>query len=456
MNIYYLISILLISFLCFIFIGNKASKDIQTNDDYFMMRRGITFFPLSMTFFATIFGGGVLIGSAQMAYANGWAVIAYPIGALLGFLMLASGFGAKLRKLNIATIPEIFEAIYASPFLRTLAAIITIFSLYAVLVAQGIAIKSFFVTVGIDNLIYFLLFWFVFVGYTTMGGLKAVVNTDVLQAVFIIIVLVFALFSIELNHILSVVQASKFTNFENIPWSLWMLMPLCYTLIGQDIGQRCFASTNSKIITPAALFSGMLLLLCSFIAIVFGLLANSLQMDIPENANVLLISVKTLTSPTITTLFVACIIMTITSTADSILCAISSNICIDFKMLRNFKPKKQITFSKIITCVLGISALLFIILFDNVIDVLMLSYEFSVSTLFIPIVMAIMLNNPSKIGAIAAIASGMISFVSFKLINTEYPKELITILISLFFYMIPLCVDQFIIHIKRMGVEKNK
>jgi len=442
MNIYLLVTLLILFFCLYLWIGKKASAKIKTSNDFFLMARGLTFFPLTMTLFATMLGGGVLVGAAQAAYSNGLAVIVYPFGTLLGFLILGLGFGAKLRKLNIKPIPEIFESVYQSQTLRSVAATISTISLFSILVGQGIAIKSFFVTAGITHPILFFFFWVAFVSYTTMGGFNAVVKTDVIQAIFILIGLLIALISLDFKQITTAIQSTGSMMSEDLPWSSWFLMPLCFILIGQDMGQRCFATKDAKIIAPAAFIAGLFLLFGSGVAILFGLLANTLKIESASGSNILISSVIELTPPVVSTLFSAVIIMAIASTVDSLLCSISSNICYDFSFIRRMLPQKKIVLSRCVTFILGISTLIFIVLFDNVVDALMFSYELSISILFISIVIGVLFKNPSKNASVASMFGGVLGLLIFRLINTDYPKELMTLIVSLFFYIFVFAIEK--------------
>src|SRR5690606_4597556 len=118
MSIYFFTIILAVFFIAYICVGMNASRKTNTLDDYFLMNKKLSLFPLSMTLLAIMFGGVILVGSAQIAYTKSWWVLLYPLGTLLGFVVLSCGFGAKLRKLNLNTMPEIFESVYQSKVLR--------------------------------------------------------------------------------------------------------------------------------------------------------------------------------------------------------------------------------------------------------------------------------------------------------------------------------------------------
>src|SRR3990167_10819258 len=82
----------------YLLIGRREAKRVQGNDAYFLGGRSLGIFSLALTLYATQFGGGTLMGAAEEAYAKGWIVLLYPLGVSLGFLALAVGFGAKLRR----------------------------------------------------------------------------------------------------------------------------------------------------------------------------------------------------------------------------------------------------------------------------------------------------------------------------------------------------------------------
>lgn len=169
-----------------LWLGRKG-KDLETNDDFFLMGRKLGLFSLVMTLLATQVGGGALMGAAEEAYSKGWIVICYPLGMVAGMVLLGIGFGAKMRSLNISTVAELFEKIYGSLRMRKGASTLSIISLFFILVAQAIAARKFFMSIGFENDLLFVTFWMILVVYTVVGGLRAVVKTDILQASFILL-----------------------------------------------------------------------------------------------------------------------------------------------------------------------------------------------------------------------------------------------------------------------------
>lgn len=426
-------SILTITAIIYIFIGWKTSKNINNRSDYFLSGRDLGFFSLLMTLLATQIGGGTILGSAEEAYSKGWTVIFYPLGVSLGLILLSFGFGAKLRKLNLHTISELFEKIYESTLLRKFASILSIVSLFFILVGMGIATQKLFLAMGFAQKNLFFVFWTVVILYTVMGGLNAVVLTDVVQILFIIASLVLAFLFSDTSS-LPLTESNTFVTDDSIPWGSWLLMPLLFMLIEQDMAQRCFAARTPILVSLSTAFSGLILFVICLIPIYFGLIARESGLVIPQGASVLLTTITATTSPTISAIAASAILMAIISTADSLLCSISSNLSYDFPIFQT--RKSSLKLAQGITFATGMLGMLTSFFFDNVVSLLILSYVLSVSVLFVPISMAVLDPKPCKRGAICSMLCGSLAFAYFKILNSTpiFGQELITLAFSMFGY----------------------
>lgn len=412
-----------------LWIGKRAGRGAKTNEDYFLAGRGLSLFPLAMTLLATQLGGGALLGSAEEAYTRGWSVFFYPLGMVLGLLFLGLGFGAKMRKLNLSTVAEIFEKVYGSVPLRKVASLLSIACLFFVLTANGIASKKLFISLGIQGNWLYTLFWLTVVVYTSFGGLKGVVNTDVMQAIFILIALsivgLFFFFGVESDQVAeTIVQTTG-----DIPWLSWLLMPLLFMLIGQDMGQRCFSAKGPRTISIASVIASLLLFGGCLCPIFLGSKAAELGITVPEGGSVLVSAAIAMTNPIVATLLAVAILMAIISTVDSLLCSISSNLVFDFPLLK----KRKILFAQGITFTLGMLTYLLSFLFDNVLSMMILSYELSAALLFVPIFAALFMKKGNRRSALFAMLLGAFGFLMLR----EVPyKEIWTLLLAASGYVI--------------------
>ncbi len=411
------------------FVGRKTSKNLKTEEEYFLASKSVRFFPLMMTFLATQVGGGLVLGAADEAYKFGWSVILYPIGAALGLMLLGTGIGRKLAQYPVSTVAQIFEVAYGSAALRKAASVLSVVSLFMVLVAQIIASSKFLVSVGFSNVPLFILFWAIVIIYTVQGGLKAVISTDLLQAGFFSLVFLscFAfVFGTDPSSILVSPQMEQFAVVSSKVCG-WLLMPLMFIIIGQDMGQRCFAGGSARIVQRASFWAGVGTLIVCVAPIYFGVLAKNLGLDVPAGSSALMMVIEKTTNPTVTA-FVGCAILAaIISTATSLINAISSNLSNDFNL--SFL-KKNMRGIKIITAGMSIGAIFFAFYFNNVVDLLIQSYDLSVSCLFVPILFALFKRKGNFPSALLSVLCGAAGFTLFQFYPIPFPKELASISLS--------------------------
>ena len=239
---------LLFGLQCFYWVvGKRASRNLGGQEDYFLAGKAVRLFPLMMTFLATQVGGGVVLGAAEEAYRFGWPVILYPFGAALGLILLGAGIGRKLAQFPVTTIAQIFEVVYRSTPLRRIASTLSVISLFMILVAQIIASSKFLVSLGFTNTPLLILFWAIVILYTAQGGLRAVISTDKVQAAFFSFVFLLCFgFVLYSNPSISTLPLPQLEHLIPVSSKLcgWLLMPLFFMVIEQDMGQRCFAGAS--------------------------------------------------------------------------------------------------------------------------------------------------------------------------------------------------------------------
>lgn len=154
--------------------------------DYFLANRSLQWPVLLGTFLGAQIGGGFILGNTEMSFHHGLFGSMYGVGIAIGMLLLGSGFGARLRVLNIGTLPELLFRTYGSSSFQKIAAIVSILSLAGGLMCQAIGLKMFLSSLGFSGHFVYFLAWYSVVLYTTYGGLLAVVWTDTIQALIMI------------------------------------------------------------------------------------------------------------------------------------------------------------------------------------------------------------------------------------------------------------------------------
>lgn len=424
MNIPLFIGLLFILQILYWLVGRRSSKEVEGVKDYFLAGKKVAFFPLMMTFLATQVGGGVILGSSDEAYKYGWQVILYPTGAALGLMLLGLGVGKKLAQFPVSTVAEIFEWSYGSKNLKKIASALSVISLFMILVAQIIASSKFLTSMGFNNTFLFMAFWAIVIVYTTQGGLKAVISTDLVQAAFFSFIFLFTTGYVMWDAPLLNMPVQTMPDVSNKLYG-WLLMPLFFMVIEQDMAQRCFSGATPRIVSKAAFWAGVATLVVCIAPVYFGTLAKSLQLEIPKGGSVLMNTIIATTNPFISALVGCAVIAAIISTATSLINAISSNLSNDF-----LEKQSNLKISQGITALISVSAIFFAFMSDNIVDLLIQSYELSVSALFASVVMALIKKKGSARAACLSILFGMLGFFLFRAYPIFIPKELASIMLS--------------------------
>lgn len=426
-------------------IGLITSTKVHSVNDYFLANRQVGVLPLTFTLVATQLGSGLLLGTATRAYTMGLWGILYTLGISIGFLLLGFGFAARLQSLNITTTAEIFETRYHSPQLKMLASLISIISLWGILIAQIIASHQLFITCGIQDPFWLICFWAMLIGYTMVGGLRSVIIIDTLQVIFIIIIFsIVFYYALPTDiwtrltwHHLATIQRTYFGQ----PPMLSTLLPVVvssglFALIEQDLAQKFFAARSPLTATIAAFLSSIMITVFACIPLFFGMVAKVKNMTIPVGVSPLLHYVEHISSEYTYALIICALIAAIASTADSLLCAISSHIAQDFT---HFLPQSgKLLVSKIITFITGAAAFITSwYVTGDIIGVLENSYRFSIACLFVPTVIAYFSTNVRKEAALCAMLAGSLSFVGVQLLLPHsILQDIIPLALSLLGYQV--------------------
>jgi len=433
---YYFIIFSAILLFIFIYIGYKSSRGISTNDSYFLADRKLGVISVSIALLATQLGAGVILGTSDFAYKYGIYGIFYSLGISLGLIAVAI-FGAKqLREKNISTIAELFEKEYGSKFLRKIASAISIISLYGILISTIVGTRKLLIAFGIENEFVVYIFWTILILYTVLGGLKAIVYTDIVQIIFI-----FLTFAIIMGYyILNKYEYIQFSldnlfhsivNKDKALFAPYIIVPFLFVFIEQDMAQKFFSAKNSKTAYISAFIAGVLLLGFSFLPLIFGIAARSIE-NIPIGSSEMIFFFISTSNSFITSIAALAVLCAIISTGDSLLCAISSNLTLDFK--KNSLSDNLLK-TRVITILLGFLGIVIANYFDNIIETMLLSYQIMVCTLFFPIVLSYFNFKKSTFFAYSSICLGIIGFFIHPKIGTDFyfnlSKELFCIFLSI-------------------------
>jgi SSS family solute:Na+ symporter len=277
----------------------------RTSAGYFLAGRNVGWFVIGASLFASNIGSEHLVGLAGSGAAGGVAVGQFEILASLMLLMLGWVFVPFYLKSGVFTMPEFLERRYSSGA-RWYLAVISILGyvltkISVTIAAGGIVFES---LMGID-------FWtgalvvVVATGlYTILGGLRAVLYTDMIQ-MFVLLggsvtVTVIGLTKLggwgELHRIAGPAFFSlwKPMSDPNFPWTGILfgapILGVWYWCTDQFIVQRVLSAADENQARRGTIFGGFLKVLPLFLFVIPGVIAYALSqrgmltLDQPDQA----------------------------------------------------------------------------------------------------------------------------------------------------------------------------
>ncbi|MHC4463757.1 MAG: sodium:solute symporter [Planctomycetota bacterium] len=430
------IGIIVIYFIVVLGIGISVARRTKTSEDLFLAGRTLAWGAIGFSLFASNISSTTLIGLAGSAYSSGLAVANYEWMASLVLVFMTLFFIPFYIKSRISTMPEFLEKRFDSR-IRKYFSVITIFLSIVVdtagpLYAGALVLQTFFH--GLDITITCIVLALIAGIYTAAGGLAAVVYTDVIQAIvlllgtFILSLIAFGQFDFSWaaataglpeGH-LSVIRP---LNDPGLPWLGTIVgLPILgfyYWATNQYIVQRVLGARNVDHARWGAMLCALLKLLPLFIMVLPGAFAFKLFPNLSNADQVFPTMVINLLPVGIVGLVLAGLIAAIMSSVDSTLNSASTLVTLDFIVPKhpNLKPEEIAKIGRIATGVFMLFAVLwapFIRYFGGLFDYLQTAFSYVVPPIAAIFLMGLFWERSNAQGAFFTLIGGhTISLVLF-------------------------------------------
>lgn len=382
----------------------------ENTEDYFLAGRNVGWFVVGASIFASNIGSEHVVGLAGTGASNKLPLLIYEIHAWI-VLMLGWLFLPFYARAGVFTMPEFLE----KRFDARSRWILSVFSIVAYVLtkisvtiyAGGVVVSA---LLGID-------FWtgaiatVVLTGiYTVLGGMRAVVYTEALQAI-ILVVGAATLTIIGLDHVggWNSMRETVTPEYLNMWRSLsdpdypWLPLVITSTIVGiwywctdQYIVQRALTASSLKEGRRGTIFGALLKLMSVFLFLIPGVIALTLKMrgelewDTPDQAFPVLMS--NLLPSGLRGLVAAGLLAALMSSLASVFNSCSTLFTVDiYKKLRpNTPEKKLVRTGQIATGIVVLIGIVWIPIMANISGVL---YEYlqSVQSYIAPPIAAVFL-----------------------------------------------------------------
>ncbi len=322
----------------------------KTEDDFVLANRELGPWAASLSASASSESGWVMLGLVGEAYAFGysalWIIPGIAVGYLFNWFVIAERLRKSSHETGAITLTQFVMHRFGpkSVALRVIPVLIITAAMLGYVAAQmNAAGKAFQATFQLDYT------WGVLVGaaiiltYTVTGGFRAICWTDIIQASFMVVALLFMPIIIlgKLGGYSSFLSAMNEGNPDLIAWASGNIgfagLGFVVGLLGIGLGypgmphilSRFMAAKNFATVRKAGMISMVWFVLVYFGAIFFGLFARVYFPDLPDPEQALPIAVNEFLPPILGGFVIAAIVSAICSTADSQLIVISSTISRD-------------------------------------------------------------------------------------------------------------------------------
>ena len=349
------ISIYLSTLIIIGFFGYRARQE-NTLKDFYLAGNGFGLAVIFLTFYATQYSGNTLFGYSGMTYRIGYAwimCIHFMTAIIACYLIFAPKLYQRARRFNYITPTDYLQHRFCSNSINIIVTVIMIFVLSNYLLAQLMAMgRAMQGLSSADPSIAYqqgvILLTLIMVIYGTLGGIRAVAWTDVIQGTILIvglIVLLFVLFKQfgPISLATAAIQETQDFSKIDVPdanrireWiSYIIIVGFGSTLYPQAI-QRIYAARSEKILRQGLAFMAFAPLFTALIAVIVGIYALAYVPGLEGNSSdqaltriLSIIQQNSILGYWLTIILYAAILAAMMSTADSALLSISSMLSKD-------------------------------------------------------------------------------------------------------------------------------
>ncbi|MCP2604582.1 sodium:solute symporter family protein [Candidatus Aminicenantes bacterium AH-873-B07] len=401
------------------------SRKMKSIEDFFLASRNLSAALVTLTLCASWFGATSTLVSVDEAFEKGLSsfwVIGMP--TILTVLILGIFFSKPIRKLPIISLPDLVEMRYGK-LVRNISALLILWYMIMLtasqMVALGLFLKKF---LGTGYILSLAIGTTIVLLYSTFGGFRSVVLTDVFQFFLLtlgIFILLIFLFNVS-DFIQTINIASSFgkKHYLNFLFDIKknLLITLSFTLawtISPIAWQRIHAAQDEKKAQKGMFSCAIIFLILYSTVVIIGMLSLPLFLQKTESPILSELISNKLGIGLGGFLFVA-LCAAIMSTMDTAINTGALTFTRDFYQ-RYFAfngMRGIVTIGRISTIFVGLIAFLVATQFQSILKTLGLSSEIMAEGLFIPGVAMIFMRKYYPLAALLSlILGGGFSFVSF-------------------------------------------
>jgi SSS family solute:Na+ symporter len=402
-------------------LGLWAGRQLGTLEQYAVVSRSFGPLVIFATMSASFIGGGFSTGNAQKVFLFGIANIVGLWGFSLKEILVARYIAPKMDRFPTAiSVGDIMATAYGKVG-KIVTGLCALFLCTGIVGAQvgamGIVFNVFY---GMDRSTGIAIGCGIVILYTTFGGMRAVVLTDVVQfailAIGMPLVLIFGIYYVGgIDALIAAIPGDRIEiPGAHYQWlglaALVLVFMFGETLVPPYVQRLCVGRTAQDA-ARGTLYSGLFSIPFFAVTGLIGLVALAMNPALDSNLALPHV-VVTVMPPVLKGLVIAAVISIVMSSADSFLNSASIAFINDIVLPLRRDPlpaRVSLRLAKLVTFITGVLSVLFAISIESILDILIYAYTYWAPIVLVPLVSAIYGYRKGVAAFVAGAGAGLVA-----------------------------------------------
>lgn len=417
-------------------IGLYSLKRTRNQEDYWIAGGRLGWFAGGATSAATHTSAGTFIGTIGIIHTVGWSFAWLILTIPLAYWFLAAVLAPRFTRVRKLTLPAFLEQRYYSKNVRALAALIilvaTVVYIQAQIVAAGVVAQAAF---GIPEEQAMIGFTVILIAYTVVGGMIAVVYTDVAQLVIMAVGTVFAVPLVirQVGGVDAMFSLAAAANPATFTWgglstALLITMGLSFFLGSVATPERLirlYAMKDMRTIRRGILFAIVAICVLNFLVMTLALASIAMFPRLPTGDLAMPQLAVSALPVVIGSVMLAAITSAMMSTVDSLLIVAGSALAVDIYQNLGGKAVSDRTIawvSRLGIVVVGTIPVLLLLSGigrGSLVQIIVLLFTaLMASCFFAPVVIGVYWRRATREGAVAAMLGGLLGTMGWQVFGS--------------------------------------
>ena len=415
---------LVLYFFGLLFVVSREKKSSDTLDFFFAGRK-LPFWMLSVAFIASWWGAGSTLSTADLAFEDGLGAFwYYGVPVLLATALMGLG-AARIRRVGYLTQGQMMEARYGRSTAKLLSVMIFIFMVMNA-ATQMVGVGSFFGSyLGLPYELAVLIGTVLVILYSTIGGFRSVVLTDLIQFVCLLLsTLVVCGVAIHcagglqpIAQRAAEIGKPDFMSFTaGIPkYMMYVVTFGCSWFIQANIWQLISASRDAGEARKMTGLSFLAYIPLYLLVVAAGMAGIVLYDSLPQGGIVAAVVLEHM-PPALGALVFIGITAAIMSTMDTLLNSASLTLTLDLRR-KGTSAAADLRFSRYATLIASGLAILIALKIRSILELTWIASDVITTGVFVPLCGAFLWRRGNTRGANASMAFGLV-FCAYNLALT--------------------------------------